>query len=111
MLIRAAEYAAIGCLKDITADYLQMPSQGVLNESGIGYIYPPPECLANIVQPKFPWGWRILGWGDVVDLYFQCTQCGSVFSLHAETYHGRGGAWEYLETSPQFFRQPESKNS
>ncbi len=33
-------------------------------------------------------------WDDIVAYRFKCTACGEVFSLHAETYHGRGGAWE-----------------
>lgn len=33
-------------------------------------------------------------WDDIVAYRFGCTACGEVFSLHAETYHGQGGAWE-----------------
>lgn len=33
-------------------------------------------------------------WNDIVAYQFKCTTCGEVFSLHAETYHGQGGAWE-----------------
>jgi len=30
-------------------------------------------------------------WGDDVLFQFRCTQCGQMFELAAETYHGRGG--------------------
>ena len=33
-------------------------------------------------------------WDDIVAYRFSCAACGEVFSLHAETYHGQGGAWE-----------------
>lgn len=33
-------------------------------------------------------------WDDIVGYGFKCTNCGEMFSLHAETYHGRGGYWE-----------------
>ncbi len=33
-------------------------------------------------------------WDDLVAYRFRCTGCSEVFSLHAETYHGQGGAWE-----------------
>ena len=32
-------------------------------------------------------------WGDFVSNYFSCPQCGQIFHLHAETYHGSGGAF------------------
>lgn len=31
-------------------------------------------------------------WGDFVSNYFSCSHCGQLFHLHAETYHGSGGA-------------------
>lgn len=33
-------------------------------------------------------------WGDFVSNYFSCSHCGQLFHLHAETYHGAGGAFE-----------------
>ena len=33
-------------------------------------------------------------WDDLVAYRFKCNTCGELFSLHAETYHGQGGAWE-----------------
>jgi hypothetical protein len=33
-------------------------------------------------------------WGDILTHRFRCNPCGEVFMLHAETYHGSGGAWE-----------------
>ena len=32
-------------------------------------------------------------WDDIVAYSFQCTNCGEVFELTANTYHGSGGAW------------------
>jgi hypothetical protein len=34
------------------------------------------------------------GWSDIVSNYFSCASCGQLFHLHAETYHGNGGAFE-----------------
>ena len=36
-------------------------------------------------------------WSNFVSNYFSCTSCGQVFHLHAETYHGAGGAFEKAE--------------
>jgi len=36
-------------------------------------------------------------WGDFVSNYFSCTSCGQLFHLHAETYHGSGGAFEKID--------------
>jgi hypothetical protein len=36
-------------------------------------------------------------WGDFVSNYFSCKLCGQLFHLHAETYHGSGGAFEKVE--------------
>jgi hypothetical protein len=36
---------------------------------------------------------------DHIAYRFKCNACGEVFSLHAETYHGRGGAWEPERTT------------
>ena len=33
-------------------------------------------------------------WSDITYQRFECTTCGQRFKLAAETYHGRGGAWE-----------------
>jgi hypothetical protein len=33
-------------------------------------------------------------WDDLIAYRFRCTDCGELFSLNAETYHGQGGAWE-----------------
>jgi hypothetical protein len=33
-------------------------------------------------------------WNDIVEHRFRCANCGELFSLHAETYHGSGGYWE-----------------
>jgi len=36
-------------------------------------------------------------WGDFVSNYFSCASCGQLFHLHAETYHGAGGAFEEID--------------
>jgi hypothetical protein len=36
-------------------------------------------------------------WSDLVSNYFSCRSCGQLFHLHAETYHGSGGAFEKIE--------------
>jgi hypothetical protein len=33
-------------------------------------------------------------WDDVLHYRFRCRQCGELFELAAETYHGSGGAWK-----------------
>lgn len=33
-------------------------------------------------------------WGDTIEHHFRCVNCGALFYLHAETYHGSGGYWE-----------------
>jgi hypothetical protein len=33
---------------------------------------------------------------DLVSNYFSCVSCGQLFHLHAETYHGGGGAFEKI---------------
>lgn len=33
-------------------------------------------------------------WDDVLHYRFRCRQCGELFELVAETYHGSGGAWK-----------------
>ncbi len=33
-------------------------------------------------------------WDDLVENHFECTKCGNHIWLHAETYHGGGGALE-----------------
>lgn len=40
-------------------------------------------------------------WDDVVNYYFECIKCKSLYNLSAETYHGSGGSWspETRETS------------
>lgn len=36
-------------------------------------------------------------WGDYLEYYFECSRCGQLFRLSAETYRGSGGGWEPLE--------------
>ncbi|MDH3609613.1 MAG: hypothetical protein OEQ24_10285 [Gammaproteobacteria bacterium] len=33
---------------------------------------------------------------DVIRYYFDCENCGNVFGLMVETYHGQGGKWSKL---------------
>lgn len=35
-------------------------------------------------------------WPDYFECRFKCSQCGTKFKLHIETYHGSGGAWEVV---------------
>ncbi len=35
-------------------------------------------------------------WGDIVDYYFECPVCGSIYRLFADTYHGSGGSWQMV---------------
>lgn len=98
-LILAAKKVHSGSLKEITAEYLPFALESSLDTQASSYIQPPPMRLAQMVEQKFPCGWRVLGWGDTVELYFQCSHCFAVFRLCAETYHGSGGAWEYVKTS------------
>ncbi len=41
-------------------------------------------------------------WGDIIEYYFECPQCRSLFHLEAETYHGRGGRWSPAERENGF---------
>jgi hypothetical protein len=45
-------------------------------------------------------------WDDGLEYHFACTACGQEFVLHAETYHGRGGAWCKSEDVPWHGREP-----
>ena len=46
-----------------------------------------------------PFAYLVRGghWGDFVSNYFSCKLCGQLFHLHAETYHGSGGAFEKIK--------------
>ena len=37
-------------------------------------------------------------WPDIVWCHLICPNCGQLFRLSAETYRGRGGAWEAIES-------------
>jgi hypothetical protein len=56
---------------------------GVLKYEGMGPWGDPFSQLANGGH-----------WSDIVNNYFSCRSCGQLFHLHAETYHGSGGAFE-----------------
>ena len=58
---------------------------GALKYEGAGQWGDPFQKLAN-GEP----------WGDFVSNYFSCPHCGQLFHLHAETYHGSGGAFEKI---------------
>ena len=47
-----------------------------------------------LALPPFGSLWLDGPWDDLIAYRFRCTDCGELFSLHAETYHGQGGAWE-----------------
>lgn len=36
-------------------------------------------------------------WEDVLLYHFKCNNCGQMFELSAETYHGRGGWWKPVD--------------
>lgn len=36
--------------------------------------------------------------GDHIKHIFSCTQCGLMFQLSVETYHGAGGEWRVLDS-------------
>ena len=36
-------------------------------------------------------------WDDIIENHFKCTVCGNGIWLHAETYHGGGGALEVFK--------------
>lgn len=38
-------------------------------------------------------------WDDVLYHQFRCSNCGELFELVAETYHGSGGAWKPKNTA------------
>lgn len=40
-------------------------------------------------------------WGDFVTNFFKCSNCGQLFHLHAETYHGSGGAFDSIQEIEQ----------
>jgi hypothetical protein len=35
-------------------------------------------------------------WGDVIECELRCRHCGQMFRFGCETYHGSGGAWQWL---------------
>jgi hypothetical protein len=35
-------------------------------------------------------------WDDYLQYIFKCVDCGRLFRLSAETYHGVGGEWELI---------------
>jgi hypothetical protein len=46
-------------------------------------------------------------WGDILDYYFACTKCKSLYHLWAETYHGCGGSWGPVERANTLTRLRE----
>lgn len=47
-------------------------------------------------------------WGDFVSNYFSCSHCGQLFHLHAETYHGSGGAFEKISAIQESLQGSQS---
>jgi len=49
----------------------------------------------SVPYSQAPFGDLVNGanWDDLVTYAFECCQCGQVFHLDAETYHGSGGFW------------------
>ena len=38
-----------------------------------------------------------LQWSDYIECDLRCTDCGAMFRLTCETYHGSGGTWSRVE--------------
>jgi len=73
-------------LKRCIAKAAQLVESGTLRYVGAGKFGEPFQILADGEL-----------WGDIVSNYFSCTKCGQLFHLHAETYHGSGGAFESIQ--------------
>lgn len=69
-------------LKDNIAMCQHQITSGVLENKGTGYW---GTAFSKLAEGYI---------GDFVSNYFSCTSCGQLFHLHAETYHGKGGAFE-----------------
>ena len=52
-----------------------------------------PEGAVKISRVSFDELSENEQWGDVLEYYFECSSCHSVFKLFVETYHGQGGYW------------------
>ncbi|MES9980651.1 MAG: hypothetical protein ABW107_18115, partial [Candidatus Thiodiazotropha sp. 6PLUC5] len=72
-------------LKRVIKKVDEAVNNGVLKYAGAGQSGEPFEQLAKGGH-----------WGDIVNNYFSCASCGQLFNLHAETYHGAGGAFEKI---------------
>jgi hypothetical protein len=75
---------AIAVARDNLAD-------GTLRE-----IAPPKSVLSQQPFSKLVGGGA---WDDFFQYYFECQYCSEQFRLHAETYHGSGGAWNVVKES------------
>ncbi|MBI4767135.1 MAG: hypothetical protein HY787_21525 [Deltaproteobacteria bacterium] len=56
-----------------------------------------PEQVLRIDNPPFGQVPEKGPWPDVMIYYFQCSRCGQLFRLSAETYHGSGGEWKPVQ--------------
>jgi hypothetical protein len=73
-------------LKRAISKVTEALNAGVLNYEGAGQSGDPFSRLAKGNH-----------WSDFVSNYFSCASCNQLFHLHAETYHGAGGAFEKIE--------------
>jgi hypothetical protein len=53
------------------------------------------DVLSDIKSIEEGGGWS----GDHLSYQFKCTNCGELFNLDAETYHGSGGQWVHASNS------------
>lgn len=53
----------------------------------------------SVPQPPFSEIANGGAWGDIMQYQFKCQRCPEQFTLHAETYHGSGGAWSVVKES------------
>lgn len=72
---------------------------GILRETG----FTPPGYEGNTPFAELAAGGS---WDDGLEYHFVCTACAQEFVLHAETYHGRGGAWSKIEEIPWHGKAP-----
>jgi hypothetical protein len=77
-------------LKQVIAKVAKAVNQGVVKYEGAGQSGDPFSSLAKGGP-----------WSDIVSNYFSCISCGQLFHLHAETYHGSGGAFEKVEKTEE----------
>ena len=56
-----------------------------------------PKAQIRLNQPPFLSIPDTAPWPDVFEYYFECSNCGQLYRLAVETYHGSGGSWSPFE--------------